>query len=131
MNDTAVKEWGGDSGNTDAVAPLPKKSHHKKVVASPASKATDAKSDALGADKRVRIVLEDNDQIGPSGQFFGADGKGYMLRPGEEADVPESILNILDTAVMSVPVTDNTQTVVGYRDRLRFPYRVITARRGG
>ncbi len=74
---------------------------------------------------RVRIVLEENDQIGPSGQFFGADGRGYMLRPGEEADVPESILNILDTAVMSVPVKDGSDTVTGYRDRLRFPYRFV------
>jgi hypothetical protein len=82
------------------------------------------------APRRTRIVLEDNDQIGPSGQFFGADGKGYMLRPGEEADVPDSILNILDTAVGSVPVTDSSQTVIGYRDRLRFPYRVIAPRRG-
>jgi hypothetical protein len=80
-------------------------------------------------ERRVRIVLEDNDQISPNGQFFGVNGKGYMIRPGEEVDVPESILNVLDTAVMSVPVTDGSSTVIGYRDRLRFPYRIITSRR--
>ncbi len=85
--------------------------------------------DAAEEPQRTRIVLEENDQIGPNGQFFGADGKGYMLRPGEEADVPQSIISILDTAVMSVPIVDGGQTVIGYRDRLRFPYRVITARR--
>ena len=89
------------------------------------------KKAAAPTDRRTRIVLEENDNIGPSGQFFGADGVGYQLRPGEEADVPESILNILDTAVMSVPVKDASDTVVGYRDRLRFPYRVVNARRAG
>lgn len=102
----------------------PKKSHHA------APKDAASKPVALGAARRTRIVLEDNDQIGPSGQFFGADGKGYMLRPGEEAEVPDSILNILDTAMASMPVVDSSQTVIGYRDRLRFPYRVITSRRG-
>lgn len=93
----------------------------------PATKSASATKSTV--EKRTRIVLEDNDQISPNGQFFGADGKGFMIKPGEEVDVPDSILNILDTAVMSVPVTDGSSSVVGYRDRLRFPYRVITARR--
>lgn len=100
----------------------------------PAIKATPAKASAKKpaapvTERRTRIILEDNDQIGPNGQFFGANGKGYMLKPGEEADVPDSILNILDTAVTSIPVVDGSNTVIGYRDRLRFPYRVMTSRR--
>lgn len=120
----ATGDWEGSEGNL-APAPIPKakKSHHAKARAPAAPKV-------VVAERRTRIILEDNDQIGPSGQFFGADGKGYMLRPGEEADVPDSILNILDTAIGSVPVVDATQTVIGYRDRLRFPYRIITPRRG-
>lgn len=78
-------------------------------------------------ERRVRIILEENDQIPPSGQFFGVQGKGYVLRPGEVADVPLSIIGILNTAVASSPVLDSaTSRVIGYRDRLRFPYRVIT-----
>lgn len=100
------------------------------IVDEPVKPKTKAKVAAAPIiERRTRIVLEDNEQIGPNGQFFGADGKGYMLKPGEEADVPDSILNILDSAVMSVPVTDGSQTVIGYRDRLRFPYRVCTVRR--
>ena len=78
---------------------------------------------------RIRIMLEENDNIPPTGQFFGVNGRGYILRPGEEADVPEAIVNILDDAIMSVPYTDGGGTVLGYRDKLRFPYRVITGRR--
>ena len=77
---------------------------------------------------RVRIVLEENDNIPPTGQFFGADGKGFMLKPGMEAVVPLSIINILNTAIMSVPQIDPaTKQVTGFRDRLRFPYRVLAA----
>lgn len=125
MTEETTADWAGTEGNLADPAvdtpPSTKKSHHAKKVAPTTSEA---------AVRRTRIVLEDSDQIGPSGQFFGANGKGYMLRPGEEAEVPDSILNILDTAVASVPIVDNTQTVIGYRDRLRFPYRVLTARRG-
>jgi hypothetical protein len=113
--------WDGIDNNIedDPVALTPKSAKGK-----PAAKAAPAE-----AERRTRIVLEDNDMIPPNGQFFGADGKGFMIRPGEEVDVPDSILGILDTAIMSVPVTDGASTVVGYRDRLRFPYRVVTSRR--
>lgn len=85
--------------------------------------------DLVPAERRVRIVLEESDLIPPTGQFFGVQGKGYYLRAGEEASVPVSIIGILNTAVMSVPVMDSGQRVIGYRDRLRFPYRVVTEQR--
>ena len=75
---------------------------------------------------RVRIVLEDNDNIPPTGLFLGADGVGYMLKANMPADVPPSIIGILDTAVMATPIVDpDTLQVTGFRDRLRFPYRVV------
>jgi hypothetical protein len=77
------------------------------------------------AEKRVRIMLEDSDQIGPGGQFISADGRAFLIQPGYEVEVPLSVLDVLDHAVQSVPITDASRTVVGYRDRLRFPYRVI------
>lgn len=75
---------------------------------------------------RVRIRLEENENIPPTGQFFGAQGVGYILRPGEDVDVPQSIVNILDSAVESSPVKDASDVVIGYRERLRYPYRVVT-----
>lgn len=76
-------------------------------------------------EKRVRIVLEDNDKIPPTGQFFQLNGKAYILRAGEEAEVPIGIIEILDNAVESAPVRDGAQRVVGFRNRHRFPYRLV------
>lgn len=80
--------------------------------------------------KRVCIMLEENENIPPTGQFFGINGRSYMLRPGEKAMVPQEIIEVLENAVQEVPQIDPTTTqVVGYRKKLRFPYRIITADR--
>lgn len=75
-------------------------------------------------ERRVKIILEESSEIPPTGQFFGINGIGYILRPGEPADVPESLLSVLDDAVQDVPVLNGDQ-VTGFRQKLRFPYRVL------
>jgi hypothetical protein len=76
---------------------------------------------------RIVIILEASDKIPPTGQFFGLDGVGYMLKAGMEAAVPKGIVDILNHAITSVPIVDTNDAnrVVGYQDQLRFPYRVI------
>jgi hypothetical protein len=111
---------------------------------------------------KVRIILEENEGIAPSGQYFGLHGnwvnpkmleeledkviakemtrkEAYeaatekvqfeaYLRPGEAADVPVELLGILNDAVQDSPVIDpTTSQVLGYKSRLRYPYRVIGA----
>jgi hypothetical protein len=74
--------------------------------------------------KTWRILLEENSDIPPTGLFLGHNGNTYMLRPGEWADVPYPLVEILDNAVTQVPVVDpQTKQVTGWRSRLRFPYR--------
>lgn len=78
--------------------------------------------------ERTWIILEENDEIPPTGQFIGHNGNGYLLKPGEPALVPNHIIEILDHAVTSSPVTDpTTKQVIGHRDRMRFPYRRVAA----
>lgn len=96
------------------------------VVKAPKKKAKpQTEFERISAEPRVRIILEENDQIPPTGQFVGVNGVGYLVQPGVAVDVPESVLDVLDNAIMSVPVKDANDAVIGYRDRLRFPYRIV------
>ena len=83
-----------------------------------------AQEKAQKGERRVKIILEESAEIPPTGQYFGINGIGYILRPGEAADVPESLLSVLDDAVQDVPILNGDQ-VTGFRKKLRFPYRVL------
>lgn len=79
-----------------------------------------------GLPETVKIILEESDNIPPTGLYLGFNGRGYLIRPGAEVNIPLGVKEILDHAVMSVPQVDpNTQRVSGYRERLRYPYRRV------
>lgn len=85
-----------------------------------------SKAAAAAVPDRVRIILEENSDIPPTGLFVGLNGRGYLLRAGEPIDVPLGVKEILDHAIMSSPVIDpQTNQVVGYRDRMRYSYRLV------
>ena len=73
----------------------------------------------------VKIVLEDSERIPPTGQYFGVNGKSYMLRAGEEARCPRGIIDVLDNAIETHSIQNSMGQIVGSRNRHRFPYRVI------
>jgi hypothetical protein len=79
---------------------------------------------------RIWLVLEDNDNIPPTGQFFGHNGTGFMLRVGVPAEVPLEVLELLNNAEYMAPVVDQqTRQIIEYKPRLRFPYRLVNAPR--
>ena len=75
---------------------------------------------------KVKIILEENDDIPPTGLFVGVNGNGYLIRAGAEVEVPESVVDVLRNAITSMPTLDpQSGQVVGYRDRMRYPFRVL------
>lgn len=104
-------------GDNLAEAPKAKRGRAKPLTPAAADATKEAK-------KKVKILVEENDDIPPTGLPIGHNGTAYVIKPGEPVEVPQFLLDILDNAVMSVPVTDpSTRQVVGYRERLRYPYR--------
>jgi len=104
----ARKDIGALLADDDEVAPLKSRAKEK---AEPARKT---------------IVLEENDNIPPTGQFIQVNGRSYILRPGEPAEVPQEVIDVLEHAVQEMPQVDpTTRQVVGYRKKLRFPYRFV------
>ena len=86
------------------------------------------KAPVVSVPKRIKIILDENENIPPSGQFFGINGASYLLRPGEEASVPPGIVDILENAIISVPILDSGRRTSGWRNRHRFPYQIVHAR---
>lgn len=123
----------GDLLATDDEVPMlkPRSKAAQEAAAQAAPTAEDPLAQAVkvkAPEKIVRIVLEENDNIPPTGQFISVNGRTWMLRPGEEVEVPVAVVNVLNDAVQDVPTIDpGTKQVTGYRKRHRFPYRIIQA----
>lgn len=81
----------------------------------------------VGLPRTVKIVLEENEDIPPTGLFIGHNGRSYLICCGAEVDVPLGVLGILDDAIVSVPIRDSGNRVVGTRQRRRFNYRRVVS----
>lgn len=105
---------------------LPKKRRARAPKMLDVVKHPETAPSAAGLPGYVRIVLSHDANIPPTGQFFGINGKGYILRAGIAADVPSGIVDILNNAIYTEPELDpQTMQVNGYRQRLRFPYTIV------
>ena len=91
------------------------------------SKGIDSKA-PRGLPTSSWVVLDDNDDIPPTGLFVGHNGTGFLISTGVPVLVPDHVLKTLDDAVMSAPVMEpGTKKVTGWRDRPRYSYRRVAA----
>lgn len=109
----------GNLGN-EVAAPAPKAAKPAKAVKAKEAAVTEV----IPAAKRVKIILEENDNIPPTGLFIGINGRSFLLRAGEEVEVPVEVIEVLNDAVEDVPRTDGNNNVLDYRKKMRFPYRL-------
>lgn len=119
--------------------PKKKAAPRRKAAArrAPARRAAAPKEDAapaaakkapVGMGERTWVILEDSDDIPPTGLFVSHNGNPFLLTTGVPIQVPNHILQLLDDAVMSTPQIDPVnKRVLGYRERSRFPYRQVAA----
>lgn len=73
---------------------------------------------------RVRIVIDEPNNAPSNQQFFGMNGKGFLITFGEPVWVPRAFLAYLNDLVQTKSVPKEGGGTVD-RDGLRFPYRVV------
>jgi hypothetical protein len=82
----------------------------------------------VGMPNATWVVLDDNDDIPPTGLFVGHNGTGFLIQTGIPVCVPNHVLGVLDDAIMAAPVIDPTsRQITGYRERPRYTYRKVDA----
>jgi hypothetical protein len=82
----------------------------------------------LGMPESTWVILDDNDDIPPTGLFVGHNGTGFLIQTGVPVNVPNHVLQILDDAVMDAPIINPAdRKVMGYRPRPRYTYRRVAA----
>lgn len=76
--------------------------------------------------KFYKVTFEDSENIPPGGQFFQLNGRSWMLKAGSTYVIPLGLKEVLDNAIEGAPIINNdTKQIDGYRQRPRFPYRLL------
>jgi len=84
------------------------------------------KGPTITVPKTKRIIVEESEHIPPTGLFIGLNGRGYLIQPGQEVNVPVGVVEILDNAKYDAPVIDPlTRQVTSTSKRARFSYREV------
>ena len=134
-----VEAFADGEPEVSVVAPKKRRSRAKAPVTAPAAEApvVEAKEEVRAelrggvpnpsnkSMKRIRIILEDNANIPRGGQFFCVNGYTALIRPGKEVKVPEAIVDVLNNAIETIAVRDESLKVIDYKQVMRYPFRYL------
>lgn len=124
----AIGEGEGAEGEAKEAAPeAPAKAPEapaKQAKAAKAAKALVADVASAEDDDRVTIIVDEPNNSPSSQQFFGLNGKGFLITFGEKVRVPRALLNVLNECVETRSIPQQGGGVVE-RDSLRFSYRIV------
>ena len=121
------------SGEGEGVEGEAKEAALEAPAKAPEAPATKAKkgakplvADVVGAedDDRVTIIVDEPNNSPSSQQFFGLNGKGFLITFGEKVRVPRALLNVLNECVETRSIPQQGGGVIE-RDSLRFSYRIV------
>lgn len=104
-----------------AAMPAPKRPNRKATPAAKVHKTVEDIPKHPG-EKTYKVILHDSKEIPPNGQFIGVNGNQYFMKPGQVYNVPRSVLEVLNNAIMGVPDINEQMQVVGVRQAPRLPY---------
>jgi len=71
------------------------------------------------------IRMYDNEDMPPTGQPFGVNGRFFVLRSNVWYRVPSWLLSSIDNCVVDRPIKDEADRLVGTRAMKRFPYEIF------
>lgn len=82
--------------------------------------ATDSKDE----DDWVLIRLHDSEDMPPTGQPFGVNGRFFVMGSNRWYRIPEWLLSTIDNCVVSRPIQNDQMQFIGTRNMKRFPYEI-------
>lgn len=83
--------------------------------------------DALDAAPKVRIrIHKTGDKNEQKQVYVGVNGVGYLIKRGEDVDVPEPVMRVLEDAVQTVYDYDDDQGMLVKRDALAYPFTRVS-----
>jgi len=75
--------------------------------------------------KRVKIIIQPSDTDNQP-VFVGVNGIGYAIKRGHEVSVPIGVVDVLNGAVKSIPVKDDNNRIVGWKDAQMYPFSIVS-----
>lgn len=124
------EESGAGEGVTKGPDPVVVAAPKAAKRATPKAPHADNAHVAKGAEKvpelsaRVTIIIDEPNNAPSNQQFFGHNGKGFLITFGEPVSVPRELLNVLNECVQTRTIPQEGGGFVE-RDSLRFSYRIV------